>query len=113
MEEKIDYKKIFVMIADFIMSNWIEIGFEYPELYGLNPVPKFFTCQLRKSIFTTAKNILIKIFTFSKLESLIENPELYDLSLINSYIKSQKALVWSFYQHLLDVDVSVYKNEVY
>jgi hypothetical protein len=56
------------MIAEFILPNWIENGFEYPELYGLNPVPKYFTCQLRKSIFTTAKKLLIKIFTFSKLD---------------------------------------------
>jgi hypothetical protein len=44
---------------------------------------------------------------------LPENPELFDLSLFNSYIKSQKPLTWSFYQYLLEVDVSVYKNEVY
>ena len=64
MKEKIDFKKMFGMIAEFILPNWIENGFEYPELYGLNPVPKYFTSQLRKSIFTTSKQLLIKIFSF-------------------------------------------------
>jgi hypothetical protein len=78
------------LIAELLLPNWIENGFEYPELYGLNPVPKYFTSQLRKCIFTAAKQLLIKIFSFSKLESLTENPELFDLPLLDSFIKSQK-----------------------
>jgi hypothetical protein len=66
-----------------IMPEWIENGFEFPEAYGLNPVPKYFTSQIRKSFFTTAKAIMNKVFTCKKLESLSVNPELYDLSLIN------------------------------
>lgn len=72
------------------MPEWLDSGFELPEVYGLNPVPKYFTSQIRRIIFTAARTILNKIFTFSKLDSLPVNPELYDLSLINSFIKSQK-----------------------
>ncbi len=84
----VDYQQIFTFLASIIIPEWLETGFEFPEIYGLNPVPKHFTSQVRKTIFTTARTILNKIFTFSKIESLPVNPELFDMSLINRFIKS-------------------------